>query len=322
MTADDAARTVRVFLAGGSGVIGRQLIPKLVAEGYDVAAMTRSPEKADLLQRLGAVPVVCDALDSEALRRAVTDARPDVVINQLTDLPKGGLKPRKLRDYYARNNRIRREGTDNLVTAARAAQVKRYIGQSIAFWYEPTGTWVKHETDPLWVNGPEPIGEAVRALAHAEEVPLNADAFDAVILRYGMFYGPDTWYSAEGEIGRLMKKRQYPNIGAGVGMTSFIHVEDAADACVAFVSRGRPGVYNVVDDEPATANDWMPVFARAVGARPPLRVPAWLAKPLAGKAVVEWTTTARGASNGLVTRELDWKLRYPSWRQGFAEGLT
>lgn len=322
MNADDTSRPTRVFLAGGSGVIGRRLIPKLVAEGYEVAAMTRSPEKADLLQGLRAVPVVCDALDAEALRRAVTDARPDVVINQLTDLPASGLKPRKLSDYYAKNNRIRREGTDNLVAAARASAARRYIGQSIAFWYDPTGTWVKQETDPLWVNGPEPIGEAVRALAHAEEMPLSADVMDAVILRYGVFYGPGTWYSAEGEIGRLMRKRQYPNIGAGAGMTSFIHVDDAADACVAFVARGEPGVYNVVDDEPATANDWMPVFARAVGARPPLRVPAWLAKPLAGSGVVEWTMTARGASNEPVKRELNWTLSYPSWRQGFAEGLT
>jgi nucleoside-diphosphate-sugar epimerase len=244
-----------------------------------------------------------------------------VVINQLSQLPKGAMKPRKLGEYYARNDRVRREGTDNLLAAARAAGARRYIGQSFACWYAPTGGMVKLEEEPLWLDAPRPIGEAVAALKHSEDAVVNADDIEAVVLRYGTFYGPNTWYSADGEIARQMKGRQYPNIGSGEGVTSFIHIDDAADACVAFVDGGTAGTYNVVDDEPAPANDWMPVFAQAIGARPPRRVPAWLAKVVAGKGLVEWTTTCRGASNQALKRELGWRPQYESWRLGFEEAL-
>ena len=315
-------RSLRVFVAGASGAIGQALIPKLVGRGYEVTAMTRTPEKAHAISRMGATAVVCDVFDKAKLMRVVAEARPDVVINQLTELPKSGLKPKKLGEYYAKNDRVRREGTDNLLAAARAAGAKRYIGQSIAFWYEPTGGMVKQEGDALWFDAPSPIGEAVEALKHSEDVVLNADDIEGVVLRYGTFYGPNTWYTADGEIGQQMKKRMYPNIGSGDGMTSFIHIDDAAEACVAFVEGGKPGIYNVVDDEPAAANDWMPAFAEAIGAKPPRRVPAWLAKLLAGKAIVEWSTTCRGASNSEIKQHTSSRPTHWSWRRGIKEALA
>ena len=314
-------RPVRVFLAGASGAIGHVLVPRLVAAGYAVAAMTRSPEKSHLLAAAGAEPVVCDVFDQDGLRSAVLGSQPDVVINQLTDLPKSGLNPRKLGRYYEGNNRVRREGTRNLLAAAREAGARRFISQSIAFWYDPQGEHVKDEDAKLWVDGPEPIGEAVRALEDTEHLVMDASSVDGVVLRYGTFYGPGTWYSRSGQIGQQMRARQYPIIGAGEGITSFIHLGDAADACVAFVESGRAGVYNVVDDEPAAASAWMPQFAKAVGAKPPLRLPAGLARLVAGKGLVEWSTRAPGASNAKLKRELGWRPRYPSWRDGFTSGL-
>jgi 2-alkyl-3-oxoalkanoate reductase len=321
MTKEEPRRPLRVFVAGGSGAIGKRLLPKLAAKGYEVTATTRSPGKVDDLRRLGAEPVVLDAFDRTAVIEAVGSARPDVVVNQLTALPKSGLKPRKLGEYYAQNDRVRREGTDNLLAAARKAAARRYVGQSIAFWYEPTGGMIKRESDPLWFAAPTPIGEAVAALERSEDAALNADDVESIVLRYGTFYGPGTWYSPDGEIGLQMTKRQYPKVGSGEGVTSFVHIDDAADACAAFVAGGPPGVYNVVDDEPATASEWMPVFAAAVGAKAPRRVPTRLAKLIAGKALVEWTTTCRGASNEKIKRELDWHPRYASWRQGFEKAL-
>ena len=318
----ESRRRLRVFVAGGSGVIGLALVPKLVGKGHDVTAMTRTPGKADAIRDLGATPVVCDVLERANLVRVVAEANPDVVVNQLTDLPRSGLQPKKLDEYYAKNDRVRGEGTDNLLAAARAAGARRYIGQSLAFWYEPTGGMVKDVGEKLWLDAPSPIGEAVRTLEHSENVVLDATDIEGVLLRYGTLYGPNTWYAPDGEIGRQMKERKYPNIGSGQGMTSFIHVDDAADVCVAFVDGGMPGVYNVVDDEPAAANDWMPAFAESVGAKPPRRLPAWLARLIAGKALVEWSTTSRGATNRKVKQALGWRPRYPSWRRGFEDALS
>ena len=312
----------RVFVAGASGAVGRRLVPLLVEHGHRVTAMTRSRDKLELLRSAGAEPVLCDVFDKPQLERTLQEAHPEVVISQLTDLPREGIKPRKLSDYYARNDRVRREGTANLLAAAQSAGAARFIGQSIAFWYEPSGPAVKDEDDPLWRSAPAPIGPAVEALEHSEQAVLGAEASDGVVLRYGTFYGPGTWHSPDGDIGRQMRKRQYPIIGLGEGRTSFIHIDDAAAACVAFVDRGSPGVYNVADDEPATANEWMPAFAAAIGAKPPRRVPRWLARLIAGKAIIEWTTTARGASNEKLKRELGWQAKYPSWREGFSKGLS
>lgn len=317
-----AGDALRVFVAGATGAIGQALIPKLLAKGYHVTAMTRTPDSTKSLEQLGASAVVCDVFNREELMRVVVDARPEVVINQLTELPKSGLKPRKLADYYAKNDRIRTEGTDNLLDAARAAGTRRYIGQSVAFFYAPQGGTVKAEGEPLWTAGPEPFGAAAKAIERMEDAICNASDLDGVVLRYGTFYGPGTWYTPDGEIGRQMKKRQYPNIGSGEGMTSFIHIDDAAATCVAFVESGQPGIYNVVDDEPATANHWMPVFAAAIGAKPPRRVPGWLARLVAGKPLVAWATTCRGASNEKLKREGAWHARHPSWQRGFLDGLA
>lgn len=311
----------RVFLAGATGAIGQALVPKLVKAGYQVTAMTRSREKVDALAAEGAEPVVCDVFDRQALRQAVVSARPNVIINQLTRLPKNGLQPRKLAAYYENNNRVRREGTKNLLDVAQSAGAARFIGQSVAFWYDPQGEPIEDEDGALWLSAPAPIGEAVKALDESERAVMRAGFLDGIVLRYGVFYGPGTWYSRSGEIGRQMRKRRYPNIGTGEGITSFIHVDDAADVCVAFVEAGRPGVYNVVDDEPATANDWMPQFARALGAKPPRRIPVGLAKLIAGRGLVEWTTRSRGASNAKVKQEIRWQPEHPSWRSGFTSGL-
>ncbi len=313
---------LRVFVAGASGAVGQALVPKLVAAGYAVTAMTRFPGNAETLRALGAAPVVCDVFDAERVGEAVAAARPAVVVNQLTELPRSGLKPKRLGEYYARNDRVRREGTEKLLSAALAAGARRYVGQSVAFWYEPSGNPVKDEDAALWRDAPSPIGAAVHALESSEKLVLDAAGIEGVVLRYGTFYGPRTWYTADGEIGRQMAKRRYPIIGRGEGYTSFVHVQDAADACVAFVERGAPGVYNVVDDEPAQANEWMPFFAERIGAKRPRRVPERVARVLTGKALAKWSATSRGASNAKVKRELGWTPAYASWRRGFDEALA
>jgi nucleoside-diphosphate-sugar epimerase len=307
---------MRVFVAGATGAVGGPLVRTLVERGHDVVGLTRTERGAERLRTAGVTPSVCDVFDALRLKDIVAGARPEVVVNQLTELPKSRLDPRRIREFYARNDRIRQEGTANLLAAAHAAGARRYVGQSGAFFYAPIGGPLKDETAPFWTDGPEPYGRAARILLDSERAALDS-GLDAVVLRYGGFYGPDTWFSRTGSIATQMKKRQLPNIGRGEGRTSFLHVDDAADVCAAFVARGASGVYNGADDEPATSNDWMPVFADAVGAPRPLRVPAWLARLAAGRAVVEWITTGRGADNRKVKQELGWVPRWPTWRQGF-----
>jgi nucleoside-diphosphate-sugar epimerase len=312
----------RIFVAGGTGAVGRPLVAVLRERGHHVVAMSRSEEGAETLRRLGAEPIVCDVFDADRLSEAVVRARPDVVVNQLTDLPKEGLAPRRVGEAYVRNNRVRSEGTQNLVAAALACGARRYVGQSGAFFYAPVGSPVKDESAPFWTDGPEPYGEASRTLLASERAALDSAGLEVVVLRYGGFYGPRTWFARDGAMARQMAKRQLPNIGRGEGVTSFVHVDDAADVCAAFVERGAPGIYNVADDEPATANAWMPVFADAIGAPRPFRVPTWLARLLAGSAVVEWITTGRGADNSKVKQELGWTPRWRTWREGFRSALS
>ena len=310
---------MKVLVAGATGAIGRRLTPVLVREGHDVVGMTRSESKVPLLRSLGAEPVVCDALAAEKVRAAVAAADPDVIIHQLTDLP-GRLKPNRLARYYAANNRVRKEGTLNLLAGAREVGVGRMIAQSAAFWYRPEGGMVKTEADPMHTEAGPPIGEAARTMQEIESALLAEPDVNAVSLRYGAFYGPGTWYAARGDIGRQVAIRRYPLVGRGEGVTSFVHIDDAAEATVAAL-RAPPGVYNVADDEPARLNDWLPAFAKALGARPPRRVPASLARMLVGSAPVEWLETQRGADNTKAKRDLDWRLRYPTWRDGFLTGL-
>jgi nucleoside-diphosphate-sugar epimerase len=311
---------MRVFVAGATGAIGKRLVPQLVEAGHQVTAMTRAKEKLGEIYELGAEPVLCDVFDAGRLGSVVARAEPDALINELTDLPQS-LNPRKLGEYYAANNRVRREGTSNLLSAARGAGVRRFLVQGAAYWYAPTGGPVKAEEAPLYLDAPAPIGPAVKTVKEVEEAVLSADSVEGVVLRYGMFYGPGTWYAKDGDVGRQVRKRRYPMIGHGGGMFSFIHVDDAASATVAALERARPGVYNVVDDEPASAVEWMPLYAEALGAKRPPRVPALLARMIVGDALVTWMLGLRGASNEKIKEELGWRPRYKSWRQGFFENL-
>jgi nucleoside-diphosphate-sugar epimerase len=292
----------------------------LFEAGHQVTAITRSEAKLAELRNVGAEPVLCDVFDARRLGTVVVRAEPDAVINQLTDLPHS-LNPRKLGEYYAANNRVRREGTQNLLSAALGARVRRFVMQGAAYWYAQTGGPVKTEDAPLYLDAPPPIGPAVETIRHVEEAVLSAGGIEGIVLRYGMFYGPGTWYAKDGDVGRQVKKRRYPIIGQGEGVYSFVHVDDAAAATVAALEGARPGVYNVVDDEPASATEWMPVYADALGAKRPPRVPVFVARLLAGKALVEWMLGLRGASNEKIKKELGWNPRYESWRRGFFEGL-
>jgi nucleoside-diphosphate-sugar epimerase len=311
---------MRVFLAGATGAIGRRLVPQLVEAGHEVTAITRSEGNLGMLGKLGAEAVLCNVFDAGRLGSVVAQAEPNAVINQLTDLPQS-LNPRKLGEYYAANNRVRREGTRNLLSAALGAGVRRFLVQGAAYWYAPTGGPVQTEEAPLYLDAPTPIGPAVETIKEVEDAVLSADGIEGVVLRYGMFYGPGTWYAKDGDVGRQVRKRRYPMIGKGEGTYSFIHVDDAASATVAALEAARPGVYNVVDDEPATAAEWLPVYAEALGAKRPPRVPAFVARLIAGKALVEWMLGLRGASNEKIKRELGWHPRYKSWRQGFFQDL-
>src|ERR687890_1930364 len=312
---------MRVFLAGATGAIGRRLVPRLVEAGHEVTAMTRSKSKFGELRDLGAEAVLCDVFDAGQLASIMARAEPDAVVNELTDLPQS-LNPRKLAEYYAANNRVRREGTRNLLSAALSTGVRRFLVQGSAYWYAPTGGPVKTEEAPLYLDAPAPIGPAVKTMKEVEDTVLSANGIEGVVLRYGMFYGPGTWYAKDGDVGRRMRKRRYPIIGNGEGTYSFIHVDDAASATVAALGRTRSGVYNVVDDEPATAAEWMPVYAEAVGAKRPPRVPAFVARLIAGRALVEWSLSLRGASNEKIKEEVGWRPQYESWRRGFFEDVA
>jgi nucleoside-diphosphate-sugar epimerase len=308
---------MRVFVAGASGAVGRPLIRQLVEAGHEVTGMTRTPEKARDIEASGATPAVCDAFDAQAVRSAVDAAAPEAVICQLTRLP-ADYDIRKI--DYEPTNRLRLEGGRILLDAAISAGTRRFVTQSIAFLYAPEGEWVKDEEARPFTDAPQPFGSATHALLEHERDVLES-GLDGVVLRYGQFYGPGTYYAADGSIAGQVRRRRLPIVGAGGGRTSFVHVEDAAGAAVATAQEGPPGIYNVVDDEPAAFPDWLPHYAEVLGARPPRRVPAWLARIVAGGFAVTLATELRGASNAKAKRELGWAPRYPSWRQGFREAL-
>ena len=309
---------MRLFLAGATGVIGRRLLPRLIAAGHEVTAMTRREERAADLRAVGAAPVVCDVFDAGALRAAVAAAQPEVVVHELTDLPPA-LDPRKMEKQVAGNDRIRTEGTRNLVAASVAAGARRMVAQSIAFAYAPTGDGLKREEDDLWDEAPWPWSRSVEALHELEEAVTQTEGISGLVLRYGFFYGPGSSYGSGGFWDREVRRRRSPVVGKGSGTFSFIHVDDAADATVAAVERGAPGIYNIVDDDPAPMRDWLPAYAEAIGAKPPRRVPRFLARLLAGEWAVGMATDLRGASNARAKEELGWAPRYASWRQGFRE---
>lgn len=305
---------MRVFVAGATGVIGRRLLPALTSAGHEPIAMTRSQEKADALAAQGIETVVCDAYDAEGLARAVAGARADHVVHALTDLPED-INMRRFEQELESTGRLRREGTRNLIAAARSAGVERIVAESIAFAYAPTGDWIKDEQAPL----------ANAALAFVAEplAELERQVVDAggIVMRYGQLYGPGTALASDGAWAAGVRRRRLPIVGAGTGMFSFLHVDDAASATVAALAHSGPATYNVVDDEPAAIREWLPVYARAVGAPAPWRVPAWVGRLGAGRIAVEMMSELRGASNARIKRELDWTPTYASWREGFRSAL-
>jgi 2-alkyl-3-oxoalkanoate reductase len=307
---------MHVFIAGAAGAVGRSLIPTLIAEGHTVTGTTRTEAKAATLRELGARPVFVDGLDRDAVIAAVTTARPDAIVHQMTALG-GDLDLRNPDKTFALTNRLRTEGTDHLLAAAEAAGVRRFVAQSYAGWpYARTGGPVKTEADPLDPDPPRGLRETHAAIRRLEALVTGAGG---VILRYGGFYGPGTGLAPGGEQLEMVRARKFPLIGDGGGIWSFAHTEDVATATVAALERGREGeIYNVCDDEPAPVREWLPALARSLGAPPPRRVPAWLARLVASPGAVAMMTEARGASNAKAKAELDWTPAWPSWREGFA----
>jgi 2-alkyl-3-oxoalkanoate reductase len=299
---------VRVMLVGASGAIGTRLVPELTGRGHEVVGTFRSPCKAGLVGELGAQPVALDLLDKEAVRHVVLQVRPEAIIDEATALAGGGFS-RSLDKQFAGTNRLRTEGTDNLLAAARDAGVRRLVAQSfVPYRYVRNGGPVKTEDDPLDPNPPKTARQTFAAMAHLDQAFLQAGG---VVLRYGGFYGaPDA-------VTRAIKKRQYPMLGPGTGLMSFIHLQDAAAATALAVEAAGPALYNIVDDEPAPMSDWLPALASAVGGKQPLRVPAWVASMIMGGDMVKMSLNSRGASNARAKAELGWTLRYPTWRQGF-----
>jgi nucleoside-diphosphate-sugar epimerase len=285
--------------------------------------MTRTPSKVGLVRELGAEPVVADALDAEQVGSAVSESEPEVIVHQLTALSRS-IDPRRFDRDFAATNRLRTEGTDHLLSAARASGVRRFIAQSFAGWpFAREGGPVKDEEGPLDPNPPRAMRHTLAAIRHLERAVTGATWTEGIVLRYGGFYGPGTSLALNppGEHVRLIRKRGFPIVGGGTGIWSFVHVDDAAAATVAAVDEGRPGIYHVVDDEPAPVSEWLPVLARALAAKPPFRVPRWLGRWLAGEAATTLMTEVRGASNRKARGEFGWSPRFSSWREGFEHGL-
>ena len=307
---------MRVFVAGATGAIGKQLVPRLVAAGHEVHGMTRSESKQAMLYELGAVPVVADALDPDQVAEAVGRARPDVIVHQLTAI--GSVDPRHFDRDFALTNRLRTEGTDYLLSAGQAVGVRRFVAQSHIVSYARTGAAVKTEEDPFDPAPAREMRETLAAIRHLEEAVLGARWTEGIVLRYGAFYGPGTSIAPGGQQSELVRKRKFPLVGGGGGVWSFIHVADAAEATVAAVERGSRGVYNVVDDDPAPVAKWLPALAQELGAKKPMRVPRFIGRLFAGEAGVVIMTDVRGASNAKAKRELGWRPAHPSWREGFS----
>jgi nucleoside-diphosphate-sugar epimerase len=308
---------MRVFVAGATGAIGKQLVPRLVAAGHEVVGMTRSESKRALLRELGAEPVVADALDPDQVAEAVARARPEVIVHQLTAI--GSVDPRHLDRDFALTNRLRTEGTDYLLAAGQAVRVRRFVAQSYgSWWYVRTGGPVKSEEDPLDPTPAREMRETVAAIRHLEQAVLGAEWTEGIVLRYGSFYGPGTSMAPGGEFFEIIRERKFPLVGDGGGVWSFIHIADAAEATVAAVERGQRGVYNVMDDDPAPVAEWLPAVAQTLGAKQPMRVPRFIGRLFAGEVGVVMMTEARGASNAKAKRELGWRPAHPSWREGFA----
>jgi len=305
---------MKILIAGASGAIGVQLVPRLAGRGHQVVGTTRTAAKRERLRALGAEPLLLDVLDREAVGSAVGEIRPDVIVHQATALS-GPFDVRDFDRTFALTNRLRTEGTDNLLAAARAAGVRRFVAQSFAGWTLPRrGPRVQAEDAPFDDSPLPSMRRTHAAIRHLERTVLGAEGIEGIVLRYGGFYGPGTSLAPGGEQLEAIRARRLPIVGNGQGVFSFIHVADAAEATVAAIERGRPGIYHVTDDEPAPAAEWMPAVAARVGARPPRRVPRLVARLLAGEVVAAMMTEVRGASNEKARRELGWRPRHGSWR--------
>lgn len=310
---------MRVFIAGATGAVGSRLVPLLVDAGHEVIGTSRSAERLGDIEAAGARGVVMDGLDAASVRTAVLDARPDAIVHELSAL--GGVAPdlKHFDEQFAGTNALRTRGTDHLLAAAREAGVGRFVAQSFTGWpNERTGTPVKTEEDPLDPSPTSASRQTLDAIRRLERVTTEAGG---LALRYGGLYGPGNVIGRGGELLAMVQDGKLPLVGGGTGVWSFCHVDDAASATALAVTRGDPGVYNVVDDDPAPVSEWLPELARIIGAKAPRHVPAWLARPLIGEHGVSLMTEVRGSSNAKAKRELGWELRYPSWREGFRTGL-
>ena len=306
---------MRVLVAGATGAMGKQLVPRLVDAGHEVFAMIRRESDKDKAAHLGAVPVFADALNRAEVEAAMREAAPEVVVHQLTAIRQ--VDPRHMERSFAPTDRLRREGTDNLLAAARAVGVRRFVAQSNGgFTYARTGGPVKAEHDQLDPTPVRPMAAMIAAVKHLEKAVLGADWTEGVVLRYGAFYGPGTSMAPGSEQFELIRKRKFPVVGDGAGVWSFVHIADAAEATVAAVENGGRGVYNIVDDDPAPVAEWLPALAQMLGAKKPMRVPRFIGRLAAGPAGVVLMTELRGASNAKAKRELGWHPAHPTWRQG------
>lgn len=319
---------MKVFVAGATGVLGRALVPRLLERGHEVVGMTRSATKQDLVRSLGARPVVADALDPDAVAQAVAAAQPEVIVHELTALSgpvsfRDARRPERSAAAIM-TNRLRTEATDHLLAAGRAVGAQRFVAQSFgAFRWARAGGPVLSDADPLDPDPPAALRAPLVGILHVERVVPAIEWGEGLVLRYGGFYGPGTAISltADAPMASAVRKRRFPIIGDGGGVLSHIHVDDAAAATAIAVERGQPGIYSIVDDEPAPMREWLPVLASVLGAKPPRRVPRWLARLAAGETATLMMTEGRGSSNEKAKRELEWQPGYPSWRDGFVHGL-
>ena len=312
---------MRVFIAGATGAVGRRLVPLALRAGHQVTGMTRSEDKAAALRTAGAEAAVADALDRAGVVAAVAKASPEVIIHQLTALSSFTNLPRFDREFEA-TNLLRTQGTTNLVAAAQASGASRFVAQSFAGWpYARTGGPVKTEDDELDPDPPAKFQATLEAIRYLEHAVLSAEEIEGIALRYGWFYGPGTSLGEGGKYIEAIRRQQFPIIGDGTGVWSFIHIDDVASATLAAIERGAAGIYNIVDDEPAPVVEWLPFLASAIGAPPPRHIPAWLGRPLIGEHGLVIMNEAHGAANSKAKRELGWQPRYSSWREGFRSGL-
>lgn len=312
---------MKIFLAGATGAVGKRLLSMLVAAGHTVTGTTRSARKAEAIRSAGASAEVMDALNQREVLQTVERAEPDVIIHQLTAIP-ANLNLRRFASEFALTDRLRTEGTDYLLAAARSTGSRRFIAQSYLGWpYERTGTWVKSEEDPL-VLSPEPeMRRTLQAIRYLESAVLGPSAIEGFVLRYGSFYGPGTSLGQGGSTVEEVRRRRVPIVGKGTAYWSFVHIDDAASATLAAVEAISPGLYNICDDDPAPVSEWLPYLASTIGAPAPRHIPIWLARLAIGKHGVAMMTEARGASNQKAKSLMRWKLAWPSWRMGFREGL-